>query len=482
MHLGIDLGTSGVKAVLVDDRQEIVGSAAAPLSVSRPQPDWSEQDPGDWIAAFEAVLDGLARDFRPALAAVRGVGLSGQMHGATALDAADAPLRPCILWNDGRSADQAARLDRDPQFRALTGNIVFPGFTAPKMLWMREHEPALHARIQKVLLPKDFLRLWLTGESVSDMSDAAGTSWLETGARRWSEALLDASGARLDQMPRLVEGAAPSGRLRPELAARWGLSDGVVVAGGAGDNAASAIGLGVVGDGDGFVSLGTSGVLFVATSGYRPAPESAVHSFCHAVPKRWHQMGVMLSAAASLDWFARVVGAPPAELVAALGDELAPPGAALFLPYLSGERTPYNDAAARGAFVQLSHDADRAALTHAVLAGVAFALRDNLEALRAAGTEASRLLCVGGGARSPYWLKMIATALARPIDVPAAGAVGAAFGAARLGMAAAGGDPGILSARPAVAATFDPEASLLDAYDDAYRRHRAGYPALSRLS
>lgn len=482
MYLGLDLGTSGLKALLIDDDQQIVGSASAALDVSRPQPGWSEQDPGDWIRACEVVLDALKAEQGSSLEAVVGIGLSGQMHGATLLDEADRVLRPCILWNDTRSHVQAAALDADPRFRDISGNIVFPGFTAPKLMWVRENEAQIFKATRKVLLPKDYLRLWLTGEHVSDLSDASGTSWLDTAARDWSATLLDASGMTPEQMPRLVEGTEASGTVRSALAARWGMGARVVVAGGAGDNAASAVGTGAVAQGAAFVSLGTSGVLFAATDRYRPAPESAVHSFCHALPGMWHQMGVILSASAALDWFAGVSGCTPAELIAELDGQPAMPGPITFLPYLSGERTPHNDADIRGAFIGLSQQHDRAALTRAVIEGVAFALRDNLEALKAAGTTLERITAVGGGSRARIWLEVISNALDLPVDIPARGDTGAAFGAARLGMiAAAGADPIAICQPPVIEETLLPDADLRDAYETAYGRYRALYPALRGL-
>ncbi len=344
MYLGIDLGTSGVKVVLIDDDQAVVGSGSAPLEASRPRPGWSEQDPEDWIVATERAIGALRTARAAALAGVRGVGLSGQMHGATLLDEHDAPLRPCMLWNDTRAHREAAELDADPRFRAITGNIVFPGFTAPKVAWVARHEPRVFERTRWVLLPKDYLRLWLTGEHVSDMSDASGTSWLDTGARRWSTELLAATELDERQMPALAEGTAVTGTLRREIAARWGIGGIAVVAGGAGDNAASGCALGVVEAGSAFVSLGTSGVLFAATRAYSPNAGSAVHTFCHALPATWHQMGVILSATDSLNWLATLLGTTPAELTASLGERIAPPGSVTFLPYLGGERTPHNDA------------------------------------------------------------------------------------------------------------------------------------------
>ncbi|MBB3385445.1 MULTISPECIES: xylulokinase [unclassified Rhizobium] len=482
MYLGLDLGTSGVKAMLIDGNQKIIGSANGGLDVSRPHPGWSEQDPAHWIRATEEAVAGLKAAHPKELAAVRGIGLSGQMHGATLLDADDKVLRPCILWNDTRSYHEAAALDADPRFRALTGNIVFPGFTAPKLAWVAKHEPEIFARVRWVLLPKDYLRLWLTGEHMSEMSDSAGTSWLDTGKREWSSELLAATNLDEKQMPTLVEGTEVAGKLRGELASKWGIGGDVVVAGGAGDNAASACGMGTVSHGAAFVSLGTSGVLFAANGSYLPKPESAVHAFCHALPNTWHQMGVILSATDALNWHSHVTGKSAAELTAELGETLKAPTSVTFLPYLSGERTPHNDATIRGAFIGLGHESGRAVLTQAVLEGVSFAIRDNLEALRSAGTDIARVTAIGGGSRSRYWLASIATALGVPVDLPADGDFGAAFGGARLGLiAATGADPVAVCTPPQTAGTIDPVASLTDAYADAYKRYRAVYPAIKPL-
>jgi xylulokinase len=478
MYLGVDLGTSAVKATLIDDEQAVVGTGSAPLEVSRPQSGWSEQDPRDWIAAAEHAIGSLRAEHARALAAVRGIGLSGQMHGATLLDARDEPLRPCMLWNDTRAHAEAAALDGDARFRAVTGNIVFPGFTAPKVAWVRTHEPRVFERVRRVLLPKDYLRLWLTGEHVAEMSDASGTSWLDTGARRWSPELLAATALEVRHMPALVEGTAASGTLRRELAARWGMTGAVVVAGGAGDNAAAACGLGAVRDGEAFVSLGTSGVLFAANRAYSPNAASAVHAFCHALPATWHQMGVILSATDSLNWLATLTSTSAAELTASLGERLKAPGRVTFLPYLGGERTPHNDASVRGIFGGLGHESDRRALAQAVVEGVAFALCDCRDALRAAGTHIARLKAVGGGTRSRYWLQVLATALGATVDVPVAGDFGAAFGAARLGLiAATGAEPSRVCTTPAVAETIEPSAAHAPAFAAAHERYRALYPA-----
>ncbi|NKL00280.1 xylulokinase [Rhizobium leguminosarum] len=483
MYLGLDLGTSGVKAMLIDGDQKIVGSANGSLDVSRPHSGWSEQEPAHWVRATEEAVAGLKAKHPKELAAVKGIGLSGQMHGATLIDATDKVLRPCILWNDTRSYVEAAALDADPRFRALTGNIVFPGFTAPKLAWIEKHEPDVFAKIAKVLLPKDYLRLWLTGDYISEMSDSAGTSWLDTGKRAWSSELLAATNLSEAQMPTLVEGTEQAGKLRSELAAQWGISGDVVIAGGAGDNAASACGMGTVSDGAAFVSLGTSGVLFAANGSYLPKPESAVHAFCHALPNTWHQMGVILSATDALNWHSGVTGKSAADLTGELGETLKAPTGVTFLPYLSGERTPHNDAVIRGAFIGLEHESSRVVLTQAVLEGVAFAIRDNLEALRSAGTGISRVTAIGGGSRSRYWLASIATALGVPVDLPADGDFGAAFGAARLGLiAATGADPIAVCTPPVTAGTIEPVSALSGAYEDAYKRYRALYPAIKSLA
>ncbi|WP_159950085.1 xylulokinase [Rhizobium sp. 18065] len=482
MYLGLDLGTSGIKAMLIDGSQRVIGVGHAALTVQRPHSGWSEQAPGDWIRAAEEAVGALKASHAKELAAVKGIGLSGHMHGATLIDAKDRVLRPCILWNDTRSHEEAAALDADPRFRALTGNIVFPGFTAPKLAWVAKHEPDTFAKVAKVLLPKDFLRLWLTGEYLSDMSDSAGTAWLDTGKRAWSPELLAATGLTVEQMPGLVEGTERAGTLRGELAAKWGVGSDVVVAGGAGDNAASACGMGTVAEGQAFVSLGTSGVLFAANGSYLPKPESAVHAFCHALPNTWHQMGVILSATDALNWHSGVTGKSAGELTAELGDDLKAPTGVTFLPYLSGERTPHNDAKIRGAFIGLGHDSSRAVLTQAVVEGVTFAIRDSLEALKSAGTKIDRVTAIGGGSRSRYWLASIATALGLPVDVPADGDFGAAFGAARLGLiAATGADPLSVCTAPETAETIAPVAALSGAYEEAYRRYRSVYPAIKGL-
>lgn len=482
-YVGIDLGTSSVKSVLIDAEQRIVGSASASLSVSRPRAGWSEQDPEDWWLAAAKTLDTLATMHTADMSAVAGIGLSGQMHGATLLDSAGEVLRPAMLWNDGRAYKECKALEHAADFRGIGGNLVMPGFTAPKVAWVREHEPRVFERTARVLLPKDYLRWRLTGEYVSDMSDAAGTLWLDVAARDWSDSLLAATGLDRSHMPGLVEGSQVSGQLLKELAVRWGMQAPSVVAGGGGDNAAAACGVGVLAPGTAFASIGTSGVLFVANDRFSPNTAGAVHAFCHAAPGVWHQMGVILSAADSLEWLASVVGAPAAELVAELEREPGKPANVFFLPYLSGERTPYNDAAARGAFVGISRADDRRSLVRAVLEGVAYAFRDCLGALEDAGTNVDRAFAIGGGARSRLWMQMLATVIDRPLDLPKDGDYGAAFGAARLGLCAAhGADPIEVCTRPEVEAVIEPDPSLVGHYRAGYERYRSLYPAIKENS
>lgn len=480
MFLGIDIGTSSVKTVLIDADQHVIASASRPLRVSRPQSGWSEQDPEDWWQATVATIDALAAGHATEIAALKGIGLSGQMHGATVLDAHDDVLRSAILWNDGRSQAECREIEAAcPRSREISGNIAMPGFTAPKIAWLRNNDATVYNRIAKVLLPKDYVRLRLAGVHVSEMSDAAGTLWLDVAKRRWSPELLAATGLEEQHMPRLVEGTEVSGELRVPLCQRWGIAGRPVIAGGGGDNAASACGMGTVTPGSAFLSLGTSGVLFVSNAGFSPNTDGAVHAFCHAVPDTWHQMGVILSATDSLNWLAGLLSTPAAELSNALGETVAAPSPVIFLPYLSGERTPHNDANARGVFVGLDQTSDVKALTQAVMEGVGYAFRDCLSVLRAAGTDIESALAVGGGARSRLWLKMVATIIGRPLEIPKDGEIGAAFGAARLGLiAATGSDPADICSKPPIEGVVEPDADFAGAYSENHARYRALYPAI----
>ena len=482
MYLGIDLGTSGVKAVLLDGNGRIVGQSTAPLEVSTPRPRWSEQAPEDWWTATGRAVDELKAGHGPALAATRAVGLSGQMHGATLLDARGEVLRPAILWNDGRSGAECEALEaRVPDSRRITGNLAMPGFTAPKVMWVAAHEPGIFDRIAKVLLPKDYLRYRLSGDYVGELSDGSGTLWLDVAHRRWSEEMLAATGLRPEHMPRLVEGSDPSASLSPALARRWGMSGEVVIAGGAGDNAAGAAGIGTVAPGRAFLSLGTSGVLFVANRAFSPNPERAVHAFCHCFPERWHQMSVILSAAACLAWAAGVTGADDE---AALVAEAAPvegrlARAPLFLPYLTGERTPHNDPHAKGVFFGLDQATGRGDLGWSVLEGVAFAFADGCDALVEAGAEIDRISVIGGGARSALWGRILAAALDRPLTYHAGGEIGPALGAARLARIAATGErPEDVCTAPPVHRVVEPDEGLADRLASRRERWRALYRGL----
>ena len=480
MFLGIDIGTSGVKAVLLDAKGLLAAQADEPLTLSRPQPLWSEQNPADWWQACQQAVRALDPNLRRQ---VQAIGLTGQMHGAVVLDEADKVLRPAILWNDGRAYAECAELEaREPQSRAITGNIAMPGFTAPKLLWLARHEPDVFAATRTVLLPKDYIRLLLTGDKASDMSDSAGTLWLDPARRDWSDAMLAATGLTRAHMPQLFEGTQPTGTLRADVAADWGMAQ-VPVAAGGGDNAAGAVGVGTIGEGDALLSLGTSGVIFVANAAFRPNPAGAVHAFCHCLPDTWHQMAVHLSAASCIDWGARQLGlAGPAEFFALA--ETAMPGAApeLFLPYLSGERTPHNDPHIRAAFLACDGDTNPARLASAVLEGVAFAHADGIAALRAGGSVIDRLSVIGGGARSLYWGSILASALDVELDYLEGGEVGPALGAARLArIALTGEDPGHVCVRPPVRATVRPDPQLAERLAPKYAQFRAAYRALSTL-
>jgi xylulokinase len=477
MYMGIDVGTSAVKAVVVDDTGSVVDQASAPLAVSRPHPLWSEQNPADWWAAANSAVSDLSLPLR---GAVRAIGLSGQMHGATLLDKNHRALRPAILWNDGRSAPQCAELEAAvPEMTLITGNRAMPGFTAPKLLWVRLHEPKIFAQTAKVLLPKDYVRLRMTGETASDMSDSAGTLWLDVAKRRWSDAMLSGTGLDVSHMPTLFEGNEITGELRAELAEAWGMARVPVVAGG-GDNAAGAIGVGVVRPGDGFLSLGTSGVLFLANDGYRPNPAGGVHTFCHAVPKHWHQMSVILSAASCVDWAARLCGLGQAGALFDLAEARnKPTGGEIFLPYLSGERTPHNDPHAQGVLFGLSHETDAATVAQAVLEGVAFAFRDGMDALLASGAKIESISVIGGGARSAYWGKILSSALRRPLTYRDSGAVGPAYGAARLArMGFEQASVEEICTPPPILHVAEPDDRLTDLYAQKMRRFRSLYQHL----
>jgi xylulokinase len=480
MYLGIDIGTSAVKAVLIDEAGRVVETASAPLAVSRPHPQWSEQNPDDWWAATGSAVITLDAGHRRA---VKAVGLSGQMHGATLLGADDGVLRPAILWNDGRSAAQCAALEAAvPDLGQITGNRAMPGFTAPKLQWVREHEPEVFAHVKTVLLPKDYVRFLMTGDAASDMSDSAGTLWMDVAKRDWSDVMLSATGLDRSHMPTLFEGNEVTGQLRADVAEAWGMAR-VPVAAGGGDNAAGAVGVGVVKPGDAFLSLGTSGVLFLANAAYSPNTAGGVHAFCHALPDRWHQMSVILSAASCVDWAAKLTGQTDvAALFAAIEARDAPSASELFLPYLSGERTPHNDPDAKGVLFGLTHESDAAAIGQAVLEGVAFAFRDGLDALTDSGAALETITVIGGGARSIYWGKILSSALGRPLIYRDGGEVGPALGAARLSqLAVTGGAIEDICPAPPILSVIEPDDRLCEVYDRKLASFRNLYKSLKPL-
>jgi xylulokinase len=431
MYIGIDLGTSGVKVVLQAENGDILSQATESLTVSRPAPLWSEQAPQDWWQATQDALSALSKQH--SLAEVKAIGLSGQMHGATLLDAQGEILRPAILWNDGRSAAQCEEIERVvANSREVVGNLMMPGFTAPKLLWVKQHEPEIFAKVDKVLLPKDYLRYLLSGNFASDMSDSAGTMWLDVAKRDWSDEILAATGLTRDHMPALFEGSEVTGNLKAELAERWGMPAVPLVAGG-GDNAAGAVGVGITKPGQAMLSLGTSGVYFAVSDGYLSNPESALHSFCHALPGAWHQMSVILSAASCLDWVVNLAGqADVPSMLAAVEAAPESDNPVYFLPYLSGERTPHNNPEAKGVFFGMTHSTGPLDLCRAVLEGVAYAFADGLDALHATGLKPEEITLIGGGARSQFWRQMLADVFGQAVSYRLGGEVGPALGAARL--------------------------------------------------
>lgn len=478
MYLGLDLGTSGLKALVTDETGSVLATSHAKCRVSAPQAGWSEQEPSEWVDALKSVLADLSADIR---SNIRAISFSGHMHGAVVVDEHGAPLRPCILWNDTRSAEQAAKLDAMPQVRDLSGNIVFPGFTAPKLCWLAENEPETYALIHKVLLPKDYLLYWFTGRFVTDMSDASGSSWLDVGNRTWSDHLLDASNMRRDQMPDLLEGTDVVGPILANRQAELALPKGIKVVAGGADNAVSACGVGVVDEGQGFVSLGTSGVLLAGKGRYAPAPETALHTFCHAIPDQWYQMGVILSATNCLNWLAKVLDTSPQKLSMLCDAPVSGPSKLTFLPYLSGERTPHNDTDVAGAFLGLGLDTTATDMTQAVMEGVCFAMRDCLEALKTTGTTLDEILAIGGGTRSEFWLHTMANVLNLRLAIPKQGDFGAALGAARLAMIGDGHAIKDVLTPPDIARIIHPDPNLVPRYQQKYQTYKRAYPGIKSL-
>lgn len=482
-YLGIDLGTSGVKAVLLSEDDKIIDSATSSLSVHRPKPLWSEQNPNDWWDACNCAVLEIKSRSKDQLAGCKAIGLSGQMHGATLLDKKHQVLRPAILWNDGRSSEECKEFEERVNSRAISGNIAMPGFTAPKLSWLRKHEPEVFSMVHKVLLPKDYVRFLMTNEFASDVSDSAGTLWLDVAKRSWSPSLLSACELDVTQMPTLFEGTEITGYLTPAVAKLWGIQE-IPVAGGGGDNAAGAIGAGVIKTGSAFLSLGTSGVYFVVSDHYTPSYKNAVHTFCHCVPGTWHHMSVILSAASCLSWATKLLGL---ESEALLLDrvrqvDFSKPSNLLFLPYLSGERTPHNDPFAKGVFFGLDHNTSAADIGRAVLEGVAFAFVDGQEALQSSAIAIEEVTVIGGGARSQLWGQVLSNVLGRELIYRKDSDLGPAFGAARLGrIASADIDPLVACEPGEIEKVISPDASQHELYQEKIENYRKLYRVCREL-
>jgi len=439
MYIGIDLGTSGVKTILVDKNQKILSTTHTSLTVHSPKDGYNEQHPKDWILAIEKCLENLRKKNPLEFSSTISIGISGHMHGATLIDNKGDVIRPCILWNDTRSYKEC--LDFEEQefdVRSISGNITMPGFTAPKINWIKNNEPENFKKIDKVLLPKDYVRYYLTGEFFSEMSDASGTLWLDIKERNWSDKLLSASFLTKKNMPNLVEGNEETGILKDSIKNKFKFDNNVIVVGGAGDNAASAAGLGVIEENQSFISLGTSGVFFTPTNSFLSNTEDAVHSFCHCLPQKWHLMSVMLSASSCLDWVCSITNnsieeaLKNAEKLSLNLQEIHE--APFFLPYITGERTPHNDPHIRGSFHSLKTATNAAALQYSVIEGVSFGILDGVNSIKFVNNNFKNILMVGGGSRSSFWISLLATMLNKKLSLCEQSEFGAALGVARLAM------------------------------------------------
>ena len=485
LYIGIDLGTSAVKLLLVDGEGKILNTVSKEYPLSFPHPGWSEQKPEDW---WDACLEGIPELLGGFDAAnVKGIGGGGQMHGLVVLDKDDNVLRPAILWNDGRTSEEVEYLNetigRD-KLSEYTANIAFAGFTAPKILWMRKNEPDLFARIEKIMLPKDYINYKLTGVHSCDYSDASGMLLLDVKNKIWSEEMTAIAGITREQLPDLYESYEVIGTVLPDVAARLGLPEGVKVIAGAGDNAAAAIGTGTVRDGSCNISLGTSGTIFIASDNFGVDPFNALHSFAHA-NGRYHLMGCILSAASCNKWLCEEIlktadyGAEQAPIT----DERLGSNKVFFLPYLMGERSPINDVDARGTLTGMTMDTTRADIVQAVLEGVAFAIRDSYEVARALNIPIKSSRLCGGGGKSPLWRKIMANVLNIPIEIPVA-EEGPGYGGAMLAMVGCGEYPDVISCADAListSATVMPDEEIAARYEEKYRQFKLIYPALKSV-
>lgn len=435
MYLGIDIGTSSVKTVLMDASNRAIASANAALSIQHPKPLYAEQNPSDWWQATQTCLMTLKQEHSKLLQAIQAIGLTGQQHGAVLLDKQHQVLRPAILWNDGRAMPQCKTMHQTlPEITNITGNLVMPGFTAPKLLWIKEHEPHHFKAINRVLLPKDYIRYQLTGDFATDCSDASGTAWLDVKARKWSDTLLALTYLDQSHMPKLYEGNQITGSISKALATKWGIPANTPVIAGGGDNAISAIAMNIIHKGEAFLSLGTSGVLFVADDDYHTNPKAAVHTMCHCLPNTWHQMAVHLNATSPLSWLTRILQQPITTLIEK-AQQKKTQTELLFLPYFNGERTPHNNPYACGMFFGLKEQHDDADLTQAVLEGVAMAIALGHRAILEAKTNINNIDVIGGGSNSLYWGNILANVLNTPLTYRQDRTVSAALGAAKLAAA-----------------------------------------------
>ena len=481
-YIGIDLGTSAVKLLLVDGEGAIRNEVTKEYPLSFPQPGWAEQEPGDWWRACTEGLGELLRGFDAS--AVAGIGCGGQMHGLVALDRNDRVIRPAILWNDGRTGEEVEYLNGvigREKLSALTANIAFAGFTAPKLLWLRKHEPENFERIEKIMLPKDYINFMLTGVHCCDYSDASGMLLLDVQHKCWSREMLELCGVTEKQMPKLFESYEVVGTLKPDVASSLGLSEAVRVVAGAGDNAAAAVGTGVVGEGGCNLSLGTSGTLFISSKRFRVDPNNALHAFAHA-DGGYHLMGCMLSAASCNKWFCEQIlhTTDYSGEQEPITEENLGRNRVFFLPYLMGERSPINDVNARGCFVGMTMDTSRADLTQAVLEGVAFAIRDSLEVARSLGLSIPRSKLCGGGAKSPLWRRILANVLGIPLDMVKT-EQGPGYGGAMLAMVGCGRFETVQQAVDALVElsdTTEPEPELTARYEARYQSFHKLYPSL----
>ena len=484
-YLGIDLGTTALKCIITDHKQRVVGFAEVPLTIARPQPGWSEQNPLEWWLALGKASKSLHSRNRKDWSRIAAIGLSGQMHGAVVLDAAGEVLRPAILWNDGRAGAEAALFNgKFSDIGQIAGLAAVAGFTAPKLLWLQAHEPKIFKQIAMVLAPKDFLRFRMSGEFITDPCDASGMSLLDVAQRAWSPALAEAAGIRLENLPRIDDGPRASATLHGPAAEFLGLPPGLPIAAGAGDAAASAIGIGAINDGDGFISLGTSAQYFVTTNSFRPRPQQMIQALGHGLPDLWYQVAALLNGASPLTWLNEVFqGGDIQTLLQRTQRRYRRPGRILFLPYLSGERTPHNDPSARAAFHGLHAGTTQEDLALAVLEGVALSLADCQDVLEQSGTRVAELLVVGGGSRSTFWMQMLANVLDRRITIPAGSDVGAAFGAARLARLSVTSEAiAEVCSKPKTFMHLEPDQKLSKAYADRLGDFRALYGALKGLS